>query len=229
MAESKLIKSIVIDTFTAFQKDEILRKWQAGKANYDDWKDYGTDIVVFNNDLISLGFTLVGVLGYEGTGKSFGMKSLEADTNIWYNADRKNATWVGGKQQYGTINGPTRYMTLPTTYSQVISHIKDVKSKNLFVLNPVAFLLGHIEDYKSVGGEIRQRLKTFGKVANKMNIEDKLTMCYYTAIHMEGDKPKFCLKTQNSGMDTCRTNEGMHNDLLIPNNFQTIFEAIEKF
>ncbi len=33
------IKTIVVDTFTAFQKNEILEKWEKGKATNDDWKD----------------------------------------------------------------------------------------------------------------------------------------------------------------------------------------------
>ena len=30
------IKTIVVDTFTAFQKNEILEKWEKGKATNDD-------------------------------------------------------------------------------------------------------------------------------------------------------------------------------------------------
>lgn len=229
MSENKLIKSIVIDTFTAFQKNEILEKWENGKANHDDWKDYGTDIVLFNERLTRKGFTLVGVVGYEGTGKSFGMKYLESETNIWFNVDRKNPTWKGGKEEYGTITVPTKFMSIPKTYKNVLDTIDMLKSKNLFVENPVAFLVGHVEDYKSAGGDSRQRLKTFGKVANKMNIEDKLTMCYYSEVRKEGDKVERYFRTQNSGWDTCRTNEGMHESLYIPNNYQTILDAIETF
>jgi hypothetical protein len=178
--------------------------------------------------LSRLGFTLVGVLGYEGTGKSFGMKHLEKDTNIWYNVDNKPATWIGGKEQYGTKTNPTRYQVIPTSYNQVLNHINDVKSKGLFVNNPTAFLIGHIEDFKSAKGEQRQRLKTFGKVANKMNVEDKLTMCYYTEVKAGFEKPEYTLRISNSGFDTCRTNEGMHEGS-IPNNFQLILDAIEKF
>lgn len=191
---------------------------------------YGVDIVMFNERLIRLGFNLVGIVGYEGSGKSFGMKYLEKDTNIWYNVDQKAATWIGGKEQYGTKSNPTKYQVLPNTYNQVLSHINDVKTKGLFIDNPVAFLIGHIEDFKSAKGEQRQRLKTFGKVANKMNIEDKLTMCYYTEVKpgLGGDKPEFTMRVFNSGFDNCRTNEGMHSGN-IPNNFQIILEAIEKF
>lgn len=222
-------KSIVVDTFTAFQKNEILQKWENGKANHDDWKDYGVDIVLFLENLIKRGFTLVGVLGYEGTGKSFGMKTLESGTNIWFNADRKNPTWKGGKEEYGIITAPKNIMQLPITYKNVLDVIDIALKGNAFVENRVAFLIAHIEDYKSTDGTIRQRLKTLGKLANKINIEDKLTMCYYTEVKKEGNKVSYNLRTQNSGNDTCRTNEGLHEDLYISNDFKLILDAIEQY
>lgn len=225
----KKIRSIVVDTFTAFQKKEILSKWEHGKASQDDWKDYGTDICLFINRLVERGFTCVGILGYEGTGKTFGMKYLEPGTNIWYNADGKNPTFKGGKQVYGTIAQPTIYMKLPSTYDEVIRSIDKTIAGGHMVAEPVAFLIGHIEDYKSTDGRIRQRLRTLGKLTKTMNVEDMLTMCYYTDVMMEGDKPVYRFRTQNSGSDTCRTMEQMHETLYIPNNFQMILDAIENY
>ena len=53
------------------------------------------------SDLQKLGFELIMVLGEPGTGKSTGMRTLEHDTNIWYNTDNKNPVWIGGKEEYG--------------------------------------------------------------------------------------------------------------------------------
>ena len=223
------IKSIVVDTFTAFQKNEILEKWEKGKAQLDDWKDYGTDIVLFARRINDLGFNCVAVLGYEGSGKSFGMKTLVPGTNLWYNADNKNPTWLGGKQEYGTKTQPTKYMVIPKTYDDVINHIKLLKSKDMFDENPIAFFLAHIEDYKSANGQQRQRLKTFGKLANKVNVEDMFNVCYYTDVRREGDKVNFQLRTQNNGWDTCRSNEGMHTTAYIPNDYKLIIDAIENY
>ena len=228
MSEIK-IKSIVVDTFTASQKNEILDKWEKGKATQDDWKDYGTDIVLFARKLNEAGFTCVGVLGYEGTGKSFGMKYLPSETNIWFNADSKNPTWKGGKEEYGTINDRTKFMRTPKTYAEVHSFIKVVKDAGKLDDNPIAFLIAHIEDYKSTDGKVRQKLKTLGKLANKINIEDMLNMCYYTEVTKEGEKISYKLRTKNSGNDTCRTMEDLHDELYIDNNFQQIVEAIEKY
>lgn len=223
------IKSIVVDTFTAFQKNEILEKWEKGKAQLDDWKDYGTDIVLFIRQLNAKGFTCVGVVGYEGSGKSFGMKALPSGTNVWFNADDKNATWKGGKEEYGTKNSPTRMMKLPKSYKEVIDVVDSIKQLNLLADEPIAFLLAHIEDYKSVGGQQRQRLKTMGKLANKMNIEDMFNICYYAEVKREGNVVNYTLRTQNSGFDNCRTLEGLHESLHIPNDFNKIIEAIDKY
>lgn len=224
-----MIKSIVVDTFTAFQKNEILSKWADGKAQLDDWKDYGTDIVVFTKALTSKGFTVVGVLGYEGTGKSYGMKFLPKESNMWFNVDGKNPTWKGGKEEYGTINNPTKYMKLPKNYADVLKVVDAGLEKKAFDPNPIAFFIAHIEDYKGAGGQQRQRLKTFGKLANKMNIEDMFNICYYTEVEPEGEKMKYRFRTQNSGFDTCRSMEELHDSLYIDNNFQLIVEAINKY
>lgn len=223
------IKSIVVDTFTAFQKNEILDKWEKGKATQDDWKDYGTDIVLFVRKLNELGFTCIGVLGYEGTGKSFGMKYLPTKTNVWFNADFKNPTWKGGKDEYGSVAEKTGYMQTPKTYAEVLKFIAAMKAGDKLEKNPVAFLIAHLEDYKSTDGKVRQRLKTLGKLANKINIEDMLNMCYYTEVTKEGEKVSYKLRTKNSGNDTCRTMEDLHDELYIDNNFQQIIEAIDKY
>ena len=229
MAEDPKIKTVVVDTFTAFQKNDVLTKWEKGKATQDDWKDYGVDIVVFVKKLTEMGVTVVGVVGYEGTGKSFGMKYLPTKTNVWFNADRKNATWKGGKEEYGTITAPSRYMKLPKSYDEVLNTIKAIKEQGLLDEEPVAFLLGHIEDYKSVNGQQRQRLKTLGKLANKMNVEDMFSMCYYTEVQREGLKTTYKFRTQNSGFDNCRSLEAQHDSYTIDNNYQTVIEAIENY
>lgn len=228
MSDIKL-KSIVVDTFTAFQKNEILDKWEKGKATNDDWKDYGTDITLFVRKLNERGFTNIGVIGYEGSGKSYGMKFLTPGSNLWFNADNKNPTWKGGKEEYGTISEPKRMMKLAKTYKEVLDTIDFGLSKDMFDKNPIAFLLAHIEDYKSVNGEQRQRLKTFGKLANKMNVEDMLNICYYTEVKREGDKVNYYLRTRNSGFDNCRTLEELHDSIYIDNNFQKIVEAVDSY
>jgi hypothetical protein len=223
------IRSIVVDTFTAFQKNQVLEKWDNGKATQDDWRDYGTDIVLFVKKLKERGFEPVLILGYEGSGKSYGVKALPPKTNIWFNADNKPVTYKGGKLEYGTPANPSNYMIIPKGYDEVLNVVDRIKAKGNLHGNPIAFLIGHVEDYKSANGVQRQRLKTLGKLTNKVNIEDMFTMCYYTEAVKDGDKMKFSLRTQNSGYDTGRSLEAQHETLFIENNFQKIIDSIDAY
>jgi hypothetical protein len=179
--------------------------------------------------LINEGFETVGIIGSEGSGKSYIMKTMDKGPNVWFNADKKNATWIGGKEEYGTKNNPTPLMQLPKTYDDVINTVRLLKKNNRLVDNPIAFLIGHTEEFKGTNGQIRQRLKTMGALANKMNIEDNFNICYYSEVKREGDKVSFYLRTQNNGSDTCRTLEGLHSNLLIPNDGKVLVEQIQKY
>jgi hypothetical protein len=224
------IRSIVIDTMTAFMKEDILQTWSGGKKiSHDDWKDYGVELLTFVDKIIKRGFTIVGVFGYEGTGKSAGMKGLETQTNLWFNLDNKNPTWRGGFQEYGSINEKKPFMSLSKSYQDVIQTIDLLKEAKRFDKEPVAFLLGHLEDYSSVNGEKRQRLKTFGRLSNKMNIEDMFTICLYTSIQMEGGMPQYKLATHNNGYNTARSYEGMFDESYIPNDFGYVINKIDDY
>lgn len=221
-----MIKTIVVDTLNGIQNDEWMEMQK--KAQMDTWFDFGKDIYKFVLEIQRRGFEIVLVPGYEGTGKSYGMKFFPKDTNMWYNCDKKNATWLGGKEQYGTKNAPTKFNFLPSNYAQIIAHIDAVIKAGQLAPNPVAFLTCHVEDFKS-GVESRQRMKTLGKIATKMNIEGKMEHVYYTQAVKEGSETKYYLLTQNTGNNSGRSPEGMWDTEKIPNNYQTIVEAIEKY
>jgi hypothetical protein len=157
------------------------------------------------------------------------MKTLPAGSNIWFNADDKNPTWKGGKEVYGTKTNPSKYMSIPRKYSDVLSTIDKVKEIGELDDEPIAFLLGHVEDYKSTDGKQRQRLKVLGNLPNKMNIADKFEMFYYTDVVKEGNRVDYRLLTKNNGSNDCRTSEGMHDNLHIPNDFNMIVEAIKNY
>jgi hypothetical protein len=96
------------------------------------------------------------------------------------------------------------------------------------------FLLAHIEDYKSADNadgitNVRQRLKVLGSMATKMNIEGSVVNTFYTYVTMEGTKPKFQLRTQNTGYNTGRSQEELFAEETIPNNFQLILDALDAY
>jgi len=234
---SKQIKTIVIDTLNAIQNNQYMNMLDKKTlVSRDKWKDFGVDIYIFMiEDLQRLGFETVMILGYEGTGKSYGLKYLEPETNMWYNADRKNPTFkkveFGGeefnaREVYGTKNEPTKFMQFPEKYSDITAHLKMLDSKGILAKDRVAFILGHIEDYKSENGEVRQKLKILGNLASKLNIEGSLENCLYTKVTRMGDKIEYKLDSQNNGVNTGRSMEGAFEERFIPNNFNNIYNSI---
>jgi len=239
MSEKLKIKTIVVDTLNAVQNNQYMGMLdKRTMVTRDKWKDFGVDIYAFMvDDLQRLGFEVVLVLGYEGSGKSFGIKYLQPGTNVWYNADKKNPTFknveFGGKEirardVYGTKNKPSNYMTIPKSYKDITAHIESIDKLGLLDEKRVAFLIGHVEDYKSEG-ETRQRLKTLGSLASKMNIEGSVENCFYTKLNVVGDRVEFKLDTTNSGTNTARSLEDAFDGRFIDNNFQKVYEAIVNY
>jgi len=152
---------------------------------------------------------------------------MDPNTNIWYNGDNKNPTWIGGVQQYGRKNKPTRFQVIPSSYNQIIIHVKKLMEAGLFIDTPVAILTGHIEDYKSQD-EYRQRLKVLGKIATKHNIEGRMENVLYAKMDMEEGKPNYFFTTQGDGSNTARTSEGYFGEAKIPNDYKVVVDAILK-
>lgn len=234
---SKKIQTICVDTLNAIQNNQYMAMLdKKTMVTRDKWKDFGVDIYAFMvEDLQRLGFEVVLVLGYEGFGKSYGIKFLEPETNIWFNADRKNPTFkdvefgdtkVGARELYGTKNNPTKFMPMPKTYKDITTYIEGIKQGGLLAETPVAFLIGHIEDYKASEGEYRQRLKMLGNLASKMNIEGSVEYCLYANIIRNGQNIQYKLDTKNSGSNTARASEGAFDSKYIDNNFNTVYQAI---
>ena len=221
--EKGQIKTVCIDTLTSIQENAMSAAQK--KPGFDEWFDWGVEIHHFQTLLQELGFVNVLVIGDPGVGKSSGMKTLEPGSNIWYNADLKNPTWKGGKEEYGTKNNPKApFHVLPKKYDTIIAHIKALKDKGYLADEPVAFIAGHVESYK-LGKENRSRLKTLGKLANKMQIEGKLEIVLYAKAIKENGPVQYILETQNDGSNTARSNEEMLPEV-IPNDYKLVRDAI---
>lgn len=217
------VRSICIDTLTAIQNEEYMRDKK--KAGHDKWKDYGQDIYTFNADLQALGFELILVLGEPGTGKSSGMRTLDHNTNIWYNTDKKNPTWIGGVEEYGRKVKPRApFHVLPSTYTEIIQHIQAGLERGMFEEERFAFISGHTETYK-VGNDTKERLKILGTMGTKMQLEGKMESVFYSRVEKEGSETKFFLETQNSGFNTARSPQGMFEGK-IENDYKMILDKL---
>ena len=234
-----MIKTIVVDTLNAIQNNQYMTMLdKRTMVTRDKWRDFGVDIYAFMvDDLQRLGFEVVLILGYEGSGKSFGIKHLQPGTNMWYNADKKNPTFkevefddkkYRARDVYGTKTKPSKYMVIPKTYKEITAHIESIEKAGLLAEERVAFLIGHVEDYKSEG-ETRQRLKTLGSLASKMNIEGSVENCFYTKLNPVGDRVEFKLDTLNSGTNTARALQDAFPTRFIDNDFNMVYDAIVNY
>lgn len=219
---------VVLDTINQIQNNKYMDMLDKNTMiTRDKWKDFGVEIYMLYHFCKELGVEIVQVLGYEGSGKSYGIKFLNPETTLWLHADAKPITFKGGRQAYSREKGN---YTEPNTYEKVEKFIKFANDNRVDKSKPlVVFILGHIEDFKSEDGIMRQRLKVLGNLATKLNIEGSLAHCYYTDISYVEDKPKYSLNTQNSGYNTARSLEELFETPLIPNNFQLVLEAIRKY
>lgn len=217
---SNKLHCITIDTLTGFQSNDYMH--QKKMPNFNQWYDYGTDIYQFICVLSDMGFELIEILGYEGSGKSSSLRGLPQGSNIWFNVDHKNPTWSGGTAVYGTKLKPiSPWHQQPKTYQDVIQFL----SKNLgkFDEKRYAFLMGHINTFKGPNETIRERLKILGNIAHSQNLEGKFEQVYYAGVNLGGD-PEYYFTTKNSGSNTARSLQGMFDVDRIPNDLGIILQ-----
>jgi len=226
MSEMKLLKTICIDTLTAIQNEQFMQNQK--KPGHDQWMDYGKDIYSFMSDIQALGFEIVLVLGEPGVGKSSGMRTLDKDTNVWFNADNKNPVWEGGKAEYGKKIDPRKpYHFIPSSYKEITATIKSAVDKNLFEKDRYAFITGHTETYK-VGNDTKERLKILGKMGTKMQLEGKMETVLYARVEMENGSPKYVLETQNNGFNTARSPQNLFEGK-VSNDYKMILEKLSNY
>lgn len=223
----KKIKTVTIDTLTSIQDNEYMLAKK--KADFDKWRDFGVDVYTLCHELRVQGFDVILILGDPGTGKSTGMRNLDPETNMWFNADNKNPVWLGGRKAYGKTSAPKApYHIVPITYSEITSAIQETLDANMFEEDRVAFVIGHIETYKQ-GLETKLRLKTLGNLTNKMQVEGKLEAVLYSEVKVEGGKTSYVLATQNNGLNSARSPQGMFEDDYIENDYQKVVDAIDAY
>lgn len=226
--------SIVIDTISEIAYNAYVA--EKGKLNYDKWRDYGIEYYNFYKSLQNLGFECVQILGEFGTGKSYGIKGFEKGECFWYNIDNKNPTWIGGREIYGTKHSPKFYNnTQFKTYRDVLGSAQMLLKSGMFNTDnnkpPIAFLLAHVQDYKSgdLDNPIKQQLKIMGNQAKELGVEGLVENTLYSKVVIEDGGPKYYYVTQPNGANTVRTLEGLFHEDLIPNNLKLVADAIRNY
>lgn len=220
---------IVIDTANQIQDNEYLKTSEDTKAKLDDWKDYGVDILHLQNHLKNeayrAGGELIDILGREGTGKTVGCRTLDPDTTVILNTDRKPLSFPGAKKNY--ILGKNYF--IPKTYSEVREFVTAAADMAIKKKDPLyIFSLWHLEDYKD--NEVtRQRKKVLGRMATKFNINGQVVHTYYTKVKSTASGNEYILQTQNDGFNTARSPMGMWDKKEIPNDYKMIIDKIKEY
>lgn len=222
---TKKYEVVIIDTINQLQNDlyiDLLDKKNRG-ANFDEWRDFGVEILSLFRKIKTLPADIILVLGAEGTGKTVGGKTLNPETTMWLNCDKKPLTFLGARKLY---NKDAKNYTEPSTYKEVEDKLEfaheNKKSDRLIV-----FVIGHTEVYKAIDGN-RERLKILGKMATKHNLEGAVSHCYYTFVdsNEKDESKRYKLTTKNSGYNTARSPEGYWESMMIPNDYQLIIDKI---
>lgn len=223
MEEKKKIRTICIDTLTGIQETQWMT--EQSKPRIDDWMDYSKELWSLLEYLQKAKFNLIFVIGDFGTGKSTGMRTLPSGTNIWFNADKKDPCWVGGRKEYGKINEKTKYHVIPTCYGDIVDFIK--KNEPHFETERYAILIGHSENYKD-GNEYKKRLRTLGKIATKLSLEGKSNTTFYTNVERGDAEIKYVLETQNDGFNTARSPMGLF-EPVIENDYNFVIQKLLEY
>jgi hypothetical protein len=219
-------RSIIIDTINQLMNDQHIALMEAKNrgATYDEWRDFGVDLLDLYSFIKSLPNTVpIQILGYEGSGKTVGGSFLNPDETYWLNIDKKPLTFANARKMYSVEK---KNYAIPTGYKEVKDAIKAIHSVSKVPL--IVFMLGHVEDYKAKGDVTRQRLKVLGKMATKYNIEGALSHTYYTHVdpELKNTDPKRYLLRTVSDNDTARSPMGMWETEFIPNNLQLIVDKV---
>ena len=226
--EEKKYRIIIVDTINQLMNDHHVKlmKDKDRGATYDEWRDFGVELLDLYNFIKSLPNVVpIQILGYEASGKTVGGSFLNPDETVWLNIDKKPLTFAGARSMYPVDNSRKNYSVV-TGYDDVKKVITTIAAKAKDPL--IIFMLGHVEDFKDKKGNLRQRLKCLGKLATKYNIEGALSHSYYTDIDetkKNTDPARYRLRTVSEN-DTARSPMGLWKDEFIQNNYQLIVDTI---
>lgn len=88
------------------------------------------------------------------------------------------------------------------------------------------YVLSHIDENEATGA---MKMKTIGKLLDeKINLEGLVTICLRTHVDNSGNtaEEKYRFITQNTGLDTSKSPEGMFDSESIPNDLKAVDSAI---
>ena len=189
------------------------------------------------------------ILGHSGSGKSYAMRNLDAKKTALYNVIGKPLPFRGKFPGLSTDNAMEIIRTLPSSKSPIVviddfqyimanefmrrSHEKgfdkftDIGRNAWEILNTAAnlapdrrvYILSHTQEDETG----RTKIKTIGKLLDEKITPEGMVTIVLKAIVQDG---KHYFTTQNSGMDTVKSPEGMFEQTLIDNDLAAVDKSI---
>jgi adenylate kinase family enzyme len=92
-------------------------------------------------------------------------------------------------------------------------------------------VLAHVEENYDSEGQLRVSFMVPGGklLKEKIKVDGMFTTVLYTEVTMKDDKPLYHFLTQNNGKNSCKSPEGMFNDLRIDNDYVKVLARIKEY
>jgi adenylate kinase family enzyme len=92
-------------------------------------------------------------------------------------------------------------------------------------------VLAHVEENYDSEGQLRVSFMVPGGklLKEKIKVDGMFTTVLYTEVMMKDDKPLYHFLTQNNGKNSCKSPEGMFNDLRIDNDYVKVLTRIKEY
>lgn len=92
-------------------------------------------------------------------------------------------------------------------------------------------VMAHVENNYDSDGVLRTSFKVPGGklIGEKIKVEGMFTTVLFTEVIMEQGVPKYYFVTQNNGKNTCKSPEGMFDDIRIPNDMDFVITTMQEY
>lgn len=92
-------------------------------------------------------------------------------------------------------------------------------------------VLAHVEENYDSDGTLRVTFMVPGGklLKDKIKVESMFTTVLYTEVEMKDNEPHYQFLTQNNGKNSCKSPEGMFEDLRIDNDYAYVLQKIKEY
>jgi adenylate kinase family enzyme len=92
-------------------------------------------------------------------------------------------------------------------------------------------IAAHVEENYDAEGALRVSFMVPGGklLKEKIKVDGMFTTVLYTEVEVKDSKPSYYFLTQNNGKNSCKSPEGMFNEMRIPNDLSLVLQRIKEY